>query len=121
MKINALCMLAAAWSLSALLSADVNPDALKLFQGKCAKCHGAQGDGTGKTGRLLDPKPTDFTSAKWQAGMKDEDIVEAITNGGRSAKLKISKKMADYGSKLSKDQIQALVTVVRSFKKADAK
>jgi len=91
-------------------------DAQRLYEGKCAKCHGINGDGQGKVGKSLDPKPTDFTSVKWQSDMKDEDVVEAITNGSKSTKLKIGKKMTEYGSKLSKEQVQGLVTVIRGFK-----
>lgn len=96
-------------------------DGAKLFEGKCAKCHGADGDGKGKAGKSLDPRPTDFTSAKWQSDIKDVDVVEAITYGSKSTKLKISRKMPEFGTKLKKEQVLALVTVIRSFKKSDAK
>ena len=93
----------------------------KIYGGKCAKCHGVDGDGSGKAGRMLDPKPTDFTSSKWQTDRKDDAIVDVIANGNKSSKLKISRKMPEFGSKLSKDQVQSLVTVIRGFKKAKAK
>jgi mono/diheme cytochrome c family protein len=89
----------------------------KVYDAKCLKCHGALGDGKGKAADLLDPKPTDFTAADWQAKSKDEDITEAITNGGKSTKLKIGRKMPSFGEKLKKEEIAALVTKVRSFAK----
>jgi high-affinity iron transporter len=89
----------------------------KVYEAKCLKCHGALGDGNGKAADLLDPKPTNFTSADWQTKTKDEEIVEAITNGGKSTKIKIGKKMPAFGAKLSKEDIGALVKKVRSFAK----
>jgi mono/diheme cytochrome c family protein len=89
----------------------------QVYDGKCMKCHGANGDGKGKMADLLDPKPTDFTAADWQAKATDADITEAITNGGKSSKLKIGRKMPDFGAKLKADQIEALVKKVRSFAK----
>lgn len=93
----------------------------QTYDGKCLKCHGAEGNGQGRVGKLLNPKPTDFTSAEWQSKTSDETVVEAITNGSQSTKLKIGKKMTEFGSKLSKEQILSLVKVIRGFKKPAGK
>ena len=89
----------------------------KVYETKCLKCHGANGDGKGKAADLLDPKPTDFTAADWQAKRKDDEIVEIITNGGKSTKIKVGKKMPAFAEKLKKEEIAALVKTVRSFAK----
>lgn len=89
----------------------------KLYTARCLKCHGVAGDGTGKLAALLDPKPTNFTDAAWQAKMTDADVTEAITHGGKSKKLKIGYKMPAFGEKLKPADVQALVTKVRSFAK----
>jgi cytochrome c oxidase cbb3-type subunit 3 len=109
----------AAASLALALASTAGPAlaADKVYEVKCIKCHGANGDGKGKMADMMDPKPTDFTAADWQAKHTDEDITEAITNGGRSSKLKIGKKMPAFGEKLKKEEIQVLVKAVRGFGK----
>jgi len=116
MKIGGKVMLAALLLGTASLGAA--SAASQIYEGKCLKCHGALGDGQGRVGKLLDPKPTDFTSAKWQSETTDAVLVEAITNGSASTKLKISRKMTGFGSKLSADQIHSLVKVIRGFGKS---
>jgi len=113
-------LLAATSMCAASLSAATDASKI-IYEGKCSKCHGPQGDGMGKVGRSMDPKPTDFTADKWQTSVKDADIMEAITNGSKSTKLKIGRKMTPFVARLSKDQIQSLVPVIRGFKKSDGK
>jgi len=53
----------------------------KLYEDKCAICHGRNGKGDGPAGAALDPKPADFTRSKfWQKGV-DKKIVDTIRNG----------------------------------------
>lgn len=77
-------------------------DAAALFrEQKCANCHGE--DGKGK--REGTP---DFTSAEWQSKESDEELIEQIKKGDPP-------KMPPFESKLTEDQIKALVAYVRSF------
>src|ERR1022692_2450910 len=46
---------------------------------KCAGCHGPDGKGDTKMGKKLEIK--DFTDAKYQASLKDEDMLKAIKEG----------------------------------------
>ena len=80
-------------------------DAKAIWEKKCALCHGA--DGAGKANM----KTKDYTSAKVQAEMKDEEILKAIKDGIPNSKMK------GYAGKLSDDEIKALATFVRSLKK----
>ena len=77
----------------------------------CAKCHGPDGKGDTKMGKKLDIK--DFTDAKVQASLKDEDMLKAIKEGVKDGE-KIRMKAAEG---LSEEEMKALVAYVRAFKK----
>ena len=91
-----------------LRAADAKENWTKL----CAKCHGEDGKGQTRMGKQAGAK--DYTDAKVQAGIKDEDAVriikEGLTQDGK-------KKMDPYKDKLSDEEIKALVAHIRSFKK----
>lgn len=78
----------------------------------CAKCHGADGKGETKMGAKLGVK--DFTDAKVQADLKDEDAIKTIKQGKKSADDKTLMKAYDA---LSDAEVTALVAHVRSLKK----
>ena len=77
----------------------------------CAKCHGPDGKGDTKMGKKLEIK--DFTDAKYQASIKDEDMLKAIKEGVKDGD-KVRMKPAEG---LSDEEMKALVTYVRAFKK----
>ncbi len=87
-------------------------DAKETWEKNCAKCHGPDGKGDTKMGKKLEVK--DYTDAKVQAGMKDEEMVKAIKEGVKSGD---TTKMKGFGDTLSDDDIKALVGYIRSFKK----
>ena len=87
-------------------AADVN----EIWGHTCAKCHGADGKGETKIGKKLEIK--DFTDAKYQASLKDEDMFKAIKEGIKVGD--ITKMKAVEG--LSDDEIKALVAYVRGLK-----
>ncbi|MBS0664726.1 MAG: cytochrome c [Verrucomicrobia bacterium] len=78
----------------------------------CTKCHGADGKGQTKVGKKLGLK--DYTDAKVQADLKDDEMAKAIAEGIKDKSGK--EKMKGYGSELSGDEIKALVEHVRKFK-----
>ena len=63
-------VLAAVFGFAAVLNVSA-ADAKANWDSICAKCHGADGKGDTKIGQKLGVK--DFTDAKVQADMKDED------------------------------------------------
>src|SRR6185503_9193846 len=63
----------------ALAAVLIAAPATENWENHCAKCHGADGKGQTKAGRKLNVK--DYTDAKVQAEMKDEEMVKATTNG----------------------------------------
>jgi cytochrome c6 len=78
----------------------------------CTKCHGDDGKGQTKAGKKLHLK--DYTNAKDQAEMKDEEMSKAISAGIFDKAGK--EKMKAYESKLTPDEIKELVAYVRKFK-----
>jgi mono/diheme cytochrome c family protein len=99
----AICMIAAA--------ATTHADVKETWDKQCAKCHGADGKGDTKMGKKLEVK--DYTDAKVQAAMKDDEIAKIIKEGkkeGDKTKMKAFNELSDA-------DIKALVAHVRSFKK----
>ena len=77
----------------------------------CASCHGADGKAQTKTGKKL--KLKDYTDAKVQAEMKDEEMVKAITAG---IKVDGKEKMKAFKDEISAEEIKDLVAHIRKFK-----
>lgn len=77
----------------------------------CAKCHGADGKGQTKVGKKL--KLKDYTDAKVQGEMKDEDMVKAITDGVVQGG---KESMKGFKGELSAAEISDLVAHIRKFK-----
>ncbi|MEO6001924.1 MAG: cytochrome c [Opitutus sp.] len=82
------------------------------WENHCTKCHGDDGKGQTKAGKKLHLK--DYTDAKAQAEMKDDDMVKAIAAGINDKAGK--EKMKAYKDELSADEITELVAYVRKFK-----
>jgi cytochrome c553 len=87
-------------------------DAQTNWDKQCALCHGKDGAGQTKMGKKL--KLKDYTNAAVQAEFTDEDAEKAIREG---VKQDGKTRMKAYGSKLTDDEIKALVAHVRSLKK----
>ncbi len=82
-------------------------NAAQIYEKQCASCHGKDGRAKTIKGKLKHAR--NFTDAEWQGKVSDERIFNSINNG--------KEKMPAYGKKLSQEQIEALVTYVRAFKK----
>jgi len=104
-------LLAAVFGLAAAINASA-AEAKDNFANLCAKCHGDDGKGATKMGEKLGIK--DFTDAKVQADIKDEDAFKAIKEGKKSDDGRTLMKPFDT---LSDEQIKELVSYVRAFKK----
>ncbi len=87
-------------------------DVKENWEKNCAKCHGADGAGKTKMGGKLGVK--DYTDAKVQAEMKDEEMAKTIKEGKKDGD---TVKMKAFGDVLNDDEIKALVAHVRSMKK----
>ena|ERR1035437_977431 len=82
------------------------------WENDCASCHGADGKAATKTGKKL--KIRDYTDAKVQAELKDEDMSKAITDGIKGDNGK--EKMKAFKDELSAGEIKDLVDFIRKFK-----
>ena len=106
-----LALAAFAVSLGAGLSLAAAP-AAENWDNHCTKCHGADGKGQTKVGKKLQLK--DYTDAKVQTEMKDEEMLKAINEGVFDNKGK--EKMKAFKAELSADEIKDLVAYIRKFK-----
>lgn len=53
----------------------------KIYEVNCLTCHGEKGDGNGEVGKVLNPKPRDFTKEPMKQGAKPEELFKSITEG----------------------------------------
>lgn len=81
-------------------------DGAAIYKAKCASCHGATGAGDTGMGKNL--KLRALGSADVQKS-SDADLTKVISDG--------KGKMPAYKSKLSADEIKAVVTFIRTLKK----
>jgi mono/diheme cytochrome c family protein len=86
--------------------------AAENWENSCAKCHAADGSGSTKMGKKL--KLKDYTDAKVQAALKDEDIAKAINDGVTDAG---KEKMKGFKGELSDPEVKDLVAYIRKLQK----
>lgn len=89
-------------------NAEAAARAKRVFEQRCAKCHGP--DGRGQTALGMKLKAPNFTDSGWQKDISDERMRESITEG--------SDDMPPFGGKLSKQEIASLVAHIRGFAEA---
>jgi mono/diheme cytochrome c family protein len=81
-------------------------DGAAVYKANCNTCHGPTGAGDTPAGKMMKAKP--LSGADVQK-LTDAELTTTITNG--------INKMPAFGKKLSADDIKAVVTYVRTFKK----
>lgn len=86
--------------------------AAENWENLCQKCHGADGKAQTKSGKKLQIR--DYTDAKVQAELKDEEMSKAIADGIADKAGK--EKMKGYKDELSAPEITDLVAYIRKFK-----
>jgi mono/diheme cytochrome c family protein len=82
-----------------------------LYRKYCAVCHGEQGKGDGFNAFNLDPKPRDFTDAKYMNALSDARLLETMNEGGRGVNR--SPLMPSWGGRLTKGEQEYLVAFLR--------
>lgn len=87
-------------------------DGKGLYDKECAKCHGTDGKGATKMGKKYNAK--DYTDAKVQDALSDEAAFKAIKEGFKD---KSGKTLMKPSEGISDDDIKAMVTYMRKFKK----
>jgi cbb3-type cytochrome c oxidase subunit III len=88
-------------------SASLVADGNALYAAKCATCHGKDGRGTPNWRSKGQP---DFTDKNWQKAHTDAQITDATKNGK-------GKFMPAFKSKMSDEEIAAVVARIRAFGK----
>lgn len=101
-----LCLVLAGVSFASTLSA---ADGRQLFGTNCASCHGIDGKARTPAGKALGAK--DLSASK----LTDSEIEKQITNGVQDASGK--QRMPAFKSRLTAEDITALVAHVKSFRK----
>lgn len=87
-------------------------DAKALYEKDCAKCHGSDGKGETKMGKKLGAR--DYTDPKVQEALTDEAAFKATKEGLKDKEDKVLMKPTEG---TSDDDIKALVSYMRTFKK----
>lgn len=87
-------------------------DAAANWEEHCASCHGATGKADTKMGQKL--KLKDYSDAKVQAALKDDEMLKATLEG---VTIDGKQKMKGYADKISAADAKALVALIRTFKK----
>jgi mono/diheme cytochrome c family protein len=97
---------------------EISPAAMakanKIYQERCASCHGDKGNGDGPGAFAIKPKPRDYTDSEWQKTVTDEELAKAIVKGG-AAVGKSYMMPANYDLKSKPEVAAGLVQIVRSF------
>ncbi|HVR37224.1 MAG TPA: cytochrome c [Methylomirabilota bacterium] len=92
----------------------ITPETIALYDKNCASCHGKDGKGETRMGRRAGVK--DYTDAKVQAEMKDEQAFKSIKDGmTRDGK----ELMKPFNDKLTDQQIKEVIAHMRSFAKKE--
>ena len=88
-------------------------DAPENYAKYCASCHGKDGAGTTKVGRMV--KAKDLTDPQYQKSFTDAQAVKSITDGMKDKNGKT--QMKPFGEKLTTDEATAVVGYVRTLSK----
>ena len=84
----------------------------KLYQQRCASCHGADGKAHTPIAQALTPKPRDHTDGAYMNKLSNEHLTKVIKGGGSAVgRSPLMPPQPD----LNDTQIQQLVTFVRSL------
>ena len=84
----------------------------KLYQTRCAPCHGPDGKAATPTAQALNPKPRDHTDGAYMNQLSHEHLVKVIKNGGPAVgKSPIMPPNPD----LNDQQIDDIIAFVRTL------
>jgi len=84
----------------------------KLYQARCAPCHGPDGKAATPTAQALNPKPRDHTDGAYMNQLSKEHLAKVIKNGGTAVgKSPIMTPSPD----LNDQQLEDIIAFVRSL------
>ncbi len=85
----------------------------KIYQGKCAVCHGEKGDGRGSVAAVFPLKPADFTDKNMAATMGDGYWFWRVSKGG--AFPPYNSIMPPFENVLTEEDIWHVISYVHTF------
>jgi mono/diheme cytochrome c family protein len=91
----------------------------RQFKGKCSRCHGVDGTGTGADAVVTEglARPADFTDAKFMATRTDGQLFyQILMGGGEGCAMPAFGPESDYA--WTEDKIWHMVAFVRRFSEA---
>jgi mono/diheme cytochrome c family protein len=107
------CIAAALAMSSATMASEPKIDAVELWGKHCLSCHGK--DGKGKTKAGIKAKVKDLTDEKHQESFTDVKAFKSISFGMKDKNGK--EQMKPFESKLTDEEVRALVVYLRKFVK----
>jgi cytochrome c553 len=110
-RMRELIVLVIAFGFAAAMTASA-ADAKENWEKTCTKCHGPDGKGQTKMGQKAGVR--DYSDAKVQETLKDDEAFKAIKEGLKDKDGNTKMKPAEG---VSDDEIKALVAYMRTFKK----
>jgi mono/diheme cytochrome c family protein len=64
------------------VSAEARAEAARIYEQRCATCHGRQGWGDGVEAAKLERRPRNFSDPTWQLAVSDSHLDKVILEGG---------------------------------------
>lgn len=83
----------------------------KIYENKCLKCHGKDGDGKGKSAAGLTPPVTAFKADGYLEKKKDGQLFWIIENGSKNTDMDAYGPGTNFN--LSHDDIWSVITYIR--------
>jgi mono/diheme cytochrome c family protein len=90
---------------------DTLQEAKSLYENRCSKCHGTNGDGKGSATKDMDVKPRNYTAKALMETIPDGQLFWIICYGSDPDIT----EMKGYKKKLSDEQMWSLIHYIRSF------
>ena len=92
-------------------TADTLKETATLYENRCSKCHGTNGDGKGSATKDLDVKPRNYADKRLMQSIPDGQLFWIICYGSDPD----TTEMKGYKKKLSDEQMWNLIHYIRSF------
>jgi mono/diheme cytochrome c family protein len=92
-------------------TAETLKETATIYDSRCSKCHGSNGDGKGSATKDLDVKPRNYTDKSVMEKIPDGQLFWIICYGSDPG----TTEMAGYKKKLSEEQMWSLIHYIRSF------
>ncbi|MGD0836527.1 MAG: c-type cytochrome [Polyangia bacterium] len=91
------------------------PKIVRLFEAKCATCHGEDGKANTELGREM--AIADMTRASYWKDLTFAGARESVLDGVKRTKNGVDQEMKPFRDRLAADQVDALILYAASLKK----